>query len=135
MGRVSGPLMDRFDLRLEVPPVSFNDLDLPGSGEASATIADRVDRAQAIQSARYQGSEARLNADAEGAALEEIAAPDAEGKTLLVRAAEKAALSARGYHRVLRVARTVADLDGSEQVRRPHIAEALSFRLVNEAAS
>jgi magnesium chelatase family protein len=135
MGRISGPLMDRFDLRLEVPPVAFTDLDLPGAGETSAEIATRVAAAQAFQAARYAGTNARLNADAEGAQLEEVAAPDKEGKQLLVRAAERAALSARGYHRVLRVARTIADLDRSEQVRRHHIAEALSFRLIHEPAS
>ncbi|MBV1895543.1 MAG: ATP-binding protein, partial [Rhodobacteraceae bacterium] len=71
----------------------------------------------------------RQNADAEGATLEEIATPDTEGRELLVKVAERFGLSARGYHRVLRVARTIADLDHSADVRRPHVAEALSFRL------
>ena len=130
LGRISGPLMDRFDLRVEVPPVAYTDLDLPASGDTSATIATRVQAARARQTARFAGlPTARVNADMEGALLEEAAAPDAEGRALLARVAERFGLSARGYHRVLRVARTIADLDGSAQVRLPHIAEAVSYRL------
>ena len=130
MGRISGPLMDRFDLRVEVPPVAFQDLDLPQSGDSSALIADRVAAARARQTARFAGHDiARVNADAEGSLLEQIATPDAEGRALLLRVAEKFGLSARGYHRILRVARTIADLDGCDDVGRPHVAEAVSFRL------
>ncbi|MDK3072174.1 YifB family Mg chelatase-like AAA ATPase [Sedimentitalea sp. JM2-8] len=135
MGRISGPLMDRFDLRLEVPPVAFTDLDLPASGDDSATVAARVAMARRVQADRFAGQEGlRQNADAEGARLEEIATPDTEGRELLSRVAERFGLSARGYHRVLRVARTIADLDHSPGVRRPHVAEALSFRLSTAAA-
>ena len=126
MGRISGPLMDRFDLRVEVPPVAFTDLDLPASGESSAEVAARVATARAVQQKRMEG---QLNADAEGAVLEEVATPDADGKALLIRVAERFGLSARGYHRVLRVARTIADLDGATAVRRGHVAEAVSYRL------
>ncbi|MFN3210587.1 MAG: YifB family Mg chelatase-like AAA ATPase [Roseovarius sp.] len=130
MSRISGPLMDRFDLRIEVPPVSFTDLDLPPSGDSSAQMAGRVATARAVQQARFSGRpDMRLNADAEGEALEEIATPDSEGRALLNTVAERMGLSARGYHRVLRVARTIADLDGSDDVRRPHVAEAVSYRL------
>ncbi|MBC2836372.1 YifB family Mg chelatase-like AAA ATPase [Paragemmobacter straminiformis] len=130
MGRISGPLMDRFDLRVEVPPVSYTDLDLPANGESSATVAARVQAARARQSARFAGHErARVNADMEGALLEQTATPDAEGRDLLARVAERFGLSARGYHRVLRVARTIADLDGSDHVRKPHVAEAVSYRM------
>lgn len=130
MGRISGPLMDRFDLRVEVPPVAFTDLDLPASGDASAEVADRVAQARAVQSARFSGHpDMRLNADAEGEVLDEIATPDAAGRTLLTRVAERFGLSARGYHRVLRVARSIADLDGAEFVRASHVAEAVSFRV------
>ncbi len=130
LGRISGPLMDRFDLRVEVPPVAFADLDLPSSGEASATIAARVTAARNRQAARYETHpDLRVNADLEGAALEDFATPDAEGKALISRVAERMGLSARGYHRILRVARTIADLDASATVRKPHIAEAISFRL------
>jgi len=130
LGRISGPLMDRFDLRVEVPPVAYTDLDLPESGDSSAEVGARVAAARAVQADRFNAVEnVRVNADAEGRLLEEIATPDAEGRELLSRVAERFGLSARGYHRVLRVARTVADLDGSDAVRRPHVAEAVSFRL------
>jgi len=130
MGRISGPLMDRFDLRIEVPPVAYTDLDLPGSGEPSATVAARVQAARDLQHARYRDHPGmRLNADAEGEMLTEIATPDTEGRELLTKVADRFGLSARGYHRVLRVARTIADLDGSDTIRRPHVAEAVSFRL------
>ena len=130
LGRISGPLMDRFDLRIEVPPVAYTDLDLPASGDCSAAIAARVAAARERQSARYADHpDTRVNADAEGALLEEVAAPDPEGRALLLRAAERFGLSARGYHRILRVARTIADLEASGPVRQPHIAEAISYRL------
>lgn len=130
MGRISGPLMDRFDLRVEVPPVAFTDLDLPATGDRSAEVAARVATARTVQQARFAASpDVRLNADAEGAALEEIASPDDESRALIARVADRFGLTARGYHRILRVARTIADLDGSEVMRHPHVAEAVSFRL------
>ncbi|MBC7156989.1 MAG: YifB family Mg chelatase-like AAA ATPase [Rhodobacteraceae bacterium] len=131
LGRISGPLIDRIDLRLEVPPVAFRDLDLPAAGDDSATVAARVAAARARQTRRYEGIEGvRVNAEAEGRLLDEIAEPDAEGRALLTRVAERFGLTARGYHRLLRLARTIADLDGAEGVRAPHLAEAASFRLV-----
>ncbi len=130
MGRISGPLMDRFDLRVEVPPVAFTDLDLPESGESSADVAARVRQARDAQTKRFADHpDVRVNADAEGHLLDEIATPDTEGRALLIKVAERFGLSARGYHRVLRVARTIADLEGSEDVRKPHVAEAVSYRL------
>ena len=130
LGRISGPLMDRFDLRVDVPPVAFTDLDLPASGDRSATVAARVETARARSLARLAGHPtARVNGDLEGGLLEEFATPDEPGKALLIRVAERFGLSARGYHRVLRVARTIADLDGSDQVRQPHVAEAVSYRM------
>ena len=130
IGRISGPLMDRFDLRVEVPPVAFTDLDLPASGDLSAQVADRVAQARSLQAARFAGrADMHLNADAEGEALDEIATPDQEGRTLITRVAERFGLTARGYHRVLRVARTIADLDGVDTVRAAHVAEAVSFRI------
>jgi magnesium chelatase family protein len=135
LGRISGPLMDRFDLRVDVPPVAFADLDLPPSAEGSAQAAIRVAAAREIQAARYRAHDGiRQNADAEGTLLEEAAAPDAESRDLLVKAAERFGLTARGYHRVLRVARTIADLDGAAELRRPHVAEALSYRLAGFSA-
>ena len=135
IGRISGPLMDRFDLRVDVPPVAFTDLDLPSDGESSAQVAARVARARQTQEDRFADHrKASLNADADGDLLEMIASSDAEARALLLRAAERFQLSARGYHRVLRVARTIADLDGSDSVQKPHLAEALSFRLPGAAA-
>jgi magnesium chelatase family protein len=122
--------MDRFDMRVEVPPVAFTDLDLPEAGDTSAEIAACVTAARAIQTDRFADIEGlRVNADAEGKILEDIACPDDEGRALLLKIAEKFGLSARGYHRVLRVARTIADLSAEETIRKPHIAEAASFRL------
>ena len=134
MSRVSGPLRDRFDLRIDVPPVGYTDLDLPPSAEGSAHVAQRVLAARCRQHDRFAGHPtATLNADAEGGLLEQIATPDTEARALLSRAAERFHLSARGYHRVLRVARTIADLEGVTDVRKPHLAEALSFRLPSMA--
>lgn len=130
MGKLSGPLMDRFDLRIEVPPVAISDLDAPARGEPTAVIAERIAAARARQAARFAGQPAlRVNADASGPLLEAIAEPDAEGRSLIHRAAERLGLSARGYHRILRTARTIADLDHSETVRAPHLAEAIGYRL------
>ena len=130
MTRISGPLMDRFDLRVDVPAVDFADLDLPPAGESSGTVAARVRAARDRQSARYAAEPSvRVNADAAGPLLDRVAAPETEGKALLLRAADRFGLTARGYHRVLRVARTIADLDASDTVGAPHVAEALSFRL------
>lgn len=131
LGRISGPLMDRFDLRIEVPPVAYTDLDLPASGDTSAQVAARVAAARAVQATRFAEVEGmHLNADAEGAVLDRIALPDAAGRALLGKVAERFGLTARGYHRVLRVARTIADLDGSARVLSDHVAEAVSYRLV-----
>ncbi len=129
LGRISGPLMDRFDLRIEVPAVPFSDLDLPASGEDSATIAARVAIARELQRQRYGESGVRTNSEAEGELLEQVAAPDDDGRNLINKVAERFGLTARGYHRILRVARTIADLDGSDRVLKPHIAEAVSYRL------
>ena len=131
MGRISGPLMDRFDLRVEVPQVAYTDLDLPASGETSQQVAARVAAARAVQAARFAAFEGmHLNADAEGAVLDRIATPDAAGRALLGKVADRFGLTARGYHRVLRVARTIADLDGCDAVISDHVAEAVSYRLV-----
>lgn len=132
MQRISGPLLDRFDMRVEVPPVTFQDLDLPANGEPSQTVAQRVMDARAIQAERYVGlNGVTTNADIEGKTLTEYASPDQDGRDTLLKASERFGLSARGYHRVLRVARTIADLAGAPDVTRKHVAEALSFRLVS----
>ncbi|WGF86306.1 YifB family Mg chelatase-like AAA ATPase [Marinivivus vitaminiproducens] len=129
--RLSGPLLDRIDLHIDVPAVSPADLAMPPPAEGSEVIAKRVAQARAIQAERYlqpSGGRLRTNAEVEGERLDAHATPDADGRTLLQRAAERQHLSARGYHRVLRVARTIADLDGEATVRRRHVAEALTYR-------
>ena len=130
--KISGPMFDRIDLHVDVPAVNPLDLSLPSVSETSATVAARVAAARDIQSQRLSAltTDVMTNAEADGEMLEQIAAPDADGRALLTQAAEKMLLSARGYHRMLRVARTIADLDNSAQVRRIHIAEALSYRRV-----
>lgn len=129
-GRLSGPLLDRIDLHIEVPPVTAADLILPPPSEGSREVAARVAAARAVQTERYAalGVPARTNAEASGDALEEVARPDAAGLKLLRDAADAMRLSARAYHRVLKVARTLADLDGAEKVGRIHLAESLSYR-------
>jgi magnesium chelatase family protein len=111
-----------------VPAVSPADLSLPPPAEGSAEVAARVAAARAIQTERYDGLGPRSNAEADGELLQKVAAPDAAGRQLLTEAAERMRLSARGWHRVLRVARTLADLDGLDGIRRIHVAEALSYR-------
>ncbi|RYH01429.1 ATP-binding protein [Salipiger sp. IMCC34102] len=129
MGRVSGPLLDRFDLRVDVPPVAYADLDRPARSETSEAVAARVAAAYARQTERYAGDTGiRCNAEARADTLARVATPDDAGRALLQTVAARFGLSARGYHRVLRVARTIADLEGSETVLRPHVAEAVSYR-------
>ena len=127
-GKVSGPLLDRIDLHVEVDPVSASDLALPPPAEGSAEVAARVAQARKVQNARIEQTGARTNAELDGDALDQFAKPDEAGQKLLMQAAEAMRLSARGYTRMLRVARTIADLSGAESVARIHIAEALRYR-------
>lgn len=131
--RVSGPFLDRIDIRIDVPAVSAADMIVPGAAaESSAAVAGRVARARERQAERYAAAghpEVLTNAAAPSALVEKLVTPDRESQTLLLQAAERFNLSARAYHRVLKVARTLADLAGVEKVARPHIAEALSYRL------
>ena len=126
--KVSGPLLDRIDLHVDVQGVSAADLTLPPPAEGSTEVARRVAAARSVQSDRFNGSGVRTNAEADGELLDSIATPDDPGRKLLADAAAAMRLSARGFHRVLRVARTIADLAGAEQVGRIHVAEALSYR-------
>jgi magnesium chelatase family protein len=129
--RLSGPLLDRIDLTIDVPAVTAVDLILPAPAEGSAEVAARIAQARAIQMDRFAAlglPGIRTNAQASGPLLEEIAKPESAGMALIRDAAEVMRLSARGYHRVLRVARTLADLDGAAHIGRVHIAEALSYR-------
>jgi magnesium chelatase family protein len=160
-GKLSGPLLDRIDLCIDVPKVAASDLALPPPAESSTDVAARVAAARKVQRERLAAlarkgklteieaeptagllsdlargwSKPRCNADTDGALLAAIAEPDAEGRALLTRAAERLGLSARAWHRTLRVARTLADLDGSDAVRRLHIAEALSYRRAEPRAA
>jgi magnesium chelatase family protein len=129
--RLSGPLLDRIDLHIEVPAVTAADLILPPPAEGSREVAARVARARDLQAERYAAlglADIRTNGQASGPVLEQIARADTAGLALLRDAADAMRLSARGYHRVLRVARTLADLDGAANVGRVHLAEALSYR-------
>jgi magnesium chelatase family protein len=128
--RLSGPLLDRIDIHLTVPPVSAADLTLPPPGEGSGQVKRRVGAARDMQRERYRGTSVRLrtNAEADGQVLEAVTAPAPEAQRLLRDAVDRMRLTARGYHRVLRVARTLADLDGRDTVARVHVAEALSYR-------
>ncbi|QBM74484.1 ATP-binding protein [Sphingomonas sp. AAP5] len=126
--KVSGPLLDRIDLHVEVPAVSAADLVLPPPAEGSAEVAARVATARGVQTLRYADHPVRTNAEADGALLDAVATPDDPGRALLAQASAAMRLSARGYTRILRVARTIADLAGAEQVGRLHVAEALSYR-------
>ncbi|MBA1155887.1 YifB family Mg chelatase-like AAA ATPase [Microvirga mediterraneensis] len=129
--RLSGPLLDRIDLAIDVPAVTAADLILPSPAEGSAEVAARVARARERQAKRYAAlglDGIATNAACPPALLEEVAQPDPEGLALIRDAANTMRLSARGFHRVLKVGRTLADLDGEERVRRIHVAEALSYR-------
>jgi magnesium chelatase family protein len=135
--RVSGPLLDRIDLTVDVPPVTAADLALPPPAEGTAEVAARVAVARDIQAGRAAkaGDDVpSLNARAEGEWLERIVALDEPGRALLTRAAEAGRLSARGWSRTLRLARTIADLEGAGPVRRIHIAEALIYRRITPSA-
>ncbi|MEE2690333.1 MAG: YifB family Mg chelatase-like AAA ATPase [Pseudomonadota bacterium] len=128
--RVSGPLLDRMDIAIELAPVTPADLSAPANGEASASVAARVAAARGAQQERANalGLGAVLNASLPDAALAQVAEPDADGASLLARAAETLGFSARAYTRILRLARTLADLEGVDAVKRRHIAEAVSYR-------
>jgi len=130
--RISGPFLDRIDIRIDMPSVTAADMIGPADGEPSSAVASRVARARNRQRQRYEAAgmpEVRTNAAASGPLIEKLVLPDRDSQALLRDASERFSLSARAYHRVLKVARTLADLAGAETVGRPHVAEALSYRL------
>jgi magnesium chelatase family protein len=128
--KISGPLYDRLDIFIEVPALKPEDMMKEGNGESTEVVSKRVAKARAIQLNRYKGDNKNYytNAEADGEYLEKTAAPDAEGKKLLMQAVDNLKISMRGYNRILRVARTIADLEGSENIQKNHIAEAISYR-------
>lgn len=132
--RISGPMLDRIDLRVEVPAVSATDMIGTPSTEPSAHVSQRVRQAREVQSQRYLslGSETLTNAAAQAKLIEQVSEPDPGGLSLLKEAAEAMRFSARAYHRILKVARTIADLDGVETVGRIHLAEAIAYRTAGE---
>ncbi len=135
LGRISGPMLDRIDLRVDVPAVAASDLIAPGASEPSASVARRVARARDIQHRRFEAlglGPGVTNAHCSSAVIEKIAVADAGGQALMRDASDKLGFSARAYHRVLRVARTLADLDGVDGVARIHLAEAISYRMASE---
>ncbi|WP_306117252.1 MULTISPECIES: YifB family Mg chelatase-like AAA ATPase [unclassified Roseitalea] len=136
--RISGPLMDRIDLHVEVPQVMPGDLIRKSAGESSAAVAERVAAARACQTARYGAlgtGHIGVNAQCPTAMIEDVAQADRGATGLLADAADKMRFSARGYHRILKVARTIADLDGAAAVGRIHVAEAISYRIAGEATA
>ena len=130
VGRISGPLLDRFDLRIEVPAVAVSDLSNMPSGETSAAVAARVLAARNIQAARYKALDGiSTNVAIEGDVLEQACVLTAEASAMLLSAVEKFRLSARAFHRIHRVARTIADLRGEDEIGKAAIAEAIGYRL------
>lgn len=128
--KISGPLLDRIDIHLDIQAVTTHDFSKHPDAEPSSTIRKQVENARFLQQQRYDGYNIRTNSEADGELLIEVAFPNEDGKQLLNKAAEKMKLSMRGYNRVLRVARTIADLEGSVYVGKSHIAESLSYRPV-----
>jgi magnesium chelatase family protein len=133
--RLSGPLLDRIDLQLEVPAVAFRELARGGSGEGSAAVRERVIAARAIQASRLAGSGRHANAELSPPEVRRWCAPDGEGERLLELAMAKLALSARAIHRILRVARTIADLEGATRLAARHVAEAIAYRTLDRVAA
>ena len=129
MNKISGPLLDRIDIQCEIAPVPFKDLSKAAPGETSGQIRERVIKARAIQTERFNEVKGiHCNAQMTERMLHQFAEPDASSMDMLRIAMERLKLSARAYSRILKVARTIADLDGSEQVQLPHIAEAVGYR-------
>jgi magnesium chelatase family protein len=131
LNRISGPLLDRVDIHLEVPAVRYKELTDERRGESSAAIRERVNLARDVQRRRFAGSGIHCNAQMTTRGVERYCAPDAEGEKLLRTAIEKLGLTARAYHRVLKLARTIADLAGEEAVAAGHVSEAIQYRTLD----
>lgn len=132
LGKISRPLLDRIDICTEVPPVSFDQLASPGKNESSAVIRERVEHVRRLQSLRYENENIRFNGELHGKQIEKYCPMTADGVSLLSRAFEKMKFSARSYHRILKVARTIADMEGAETIGSGHIGEALAYRVYDK---
>ena len=128
LNRISGPLLDRIDIHIEVPPVEYEELTAKSGEETSASIRRRVDAARAIQTARFKGTSVTCNAHIDSSMFEEVCVMDEKAERILKQAFDKLGMTARAYDRVLKVARTIADLDASDLIRAAHIAEAIQYR-------
>ncbi len=126
--RLSGPLLDRIDLHIEVPRVPHKDLADPVDAEDSATIRARVEAARAIQTERFATLSLHANAHMQARHIRRFCPVDEQGQKLLEMVTDRLGLSARTYSRILKVARTIADLAGEEHIRQPHLAEAIQYR-------
>lgn len=131
--KISGPLLDRFDLLMEVPAVDPSILASAPAGECSASIRERVAAARRLQSSRYAGTPFRNNAALSGKALQKYCRLLPEGRAILLRAVEELALSARAYDRILKVARTIADLEGTSDIQDVHLYEAVQYRAFEQS--
>ena len=129
MGKISGPLLDRIDIHVDVPAVKYNELSTTRAGETSRSIRDRVNKARERQTKRFEGRKGfYCNADMETKEIKEFCGIDDAGAELLKMAMTKLGLSARAYDRILKVSRSIADLAGSESISSPHLSEAIQYR-------
>ena len=128
MGKISQPLLDRIDLCADVPSVSFAQLNSSEKGESSSEIRRRVEMVHRIQQERYRNENVRFNGELKGNQIHKFCQMDEQARLLLEKAFHKISLSARGYHRILKVARTIADMDGEEVIQTRHVGEALTYR-------
>ena len=130
--KVSGPLLDRMDIHIEVPPITVKELSIEREEEPSEKIRERVVGAHGIQEERFRGKKIYLNAHMPPRMIKKYCAVSDGGRTLLERAVEKFGLSPRAYHRILKVARTIADLESKEHIEEPHLAEAIQYRALDK---
>src|SRR5512135_3261613 len=133
--KVSGPLMDRIDIHIEVPAIKFNEISSDVQGEPSAAIRDRVTRARAMQQERFRSDGIYANAHMKPRHIRKYCKIDSQCQSLMEKAMNRLGLSARAYNRVLKVARTIADLEGSEALSAQHISEAIQYRSLDRRVS
>jgi magnesium chelatase family protein len=129
--RISGPLLDRIDIHVDVPPVEYRQLVSRNAGESSDDIRRRVVRARQVQSDRFRGRRIYTNAQMRNRHVKEWCRVEPDGQALLRQAMDSLGLSARAYNKVLKVARTIADLDGAESIQAHHISEAINYRTLD----